>query len=98
MVYGFRYIQIDETGAITSACSMPVEGVTIDTEGMPVPEQPTDAIYELHYSEAEKLHWVKVADFEKKSTQLDRIEEQVNAIANGTTSENTDAINALLGI
>lgn len=35
---------------------------------------------------------------EPEPSQLDRIEEQVNAIANGTTSENTDAINALLGI
>lgn len=31
-------------------------------------------------------------------TQLDRIEEQVNAIASGTTTENTEAINALLGV
>ena len=31
-------------------------------------------------------------------SQLDRIEEQVNAIASGTTSENTEAINALLGV
>lgn len=31
-------------------------------------------------------------------TQLDRIEEQVNNIANGTTAENTEAINAFLGV
>jgi hypothetical protein len=31
-------------------------------------------------------------------TQVDRIEETVNSIASGTTAENTDAINALLGV
>ncbi len=31
-------------------------------------------------------------------TQLDRIEEQINSIANGTTAENTEAIDALLGV
>lgn len=31
-------------------------------------------------------------------TQLDRIEETVNSIASGTTAENTEAINALLGV
>jgi len=35
---------------------------------------------------------------EPEPTQLDRIEEQVNAIASGTTSENTAAIDALLGV
>ena len=68
MIYGFRYIQIDKTGKITSACDMPVfvDGVeiTIDTEGMIVPEQPTDAIYELYYNETDGLHYVKVTDFE----------------------------------
>ena len=39
-----------------------------------------------------------VEPVEPEPTQLDRIEEQVNTIANGTTSENTDAIDALLGI
>ena len=35
---------------------------------------------------------------EPELTQLDRIEEQVNKIASGTTSENTEAIDALLGV
>ncbi len=35
---------------------------------------------------------------EPEPTQLDRIEEQVNAIASGTTTENTAAIDALLGV
>ena len=69
MVYGFRYIQIDKSGSITSACANPVfvDGVeiTIDTEGMIVPEMPTDAIYALYYNETDGLHWVKVAEFEE---------------------------------
>ena len=65
MVYGFRYIQIDETGLVTSACSMSVYGVTIDTDGMTIPEMPTDAIYDLYYNETEGLHWEKVAEFEE---------------------------------
>ena len=48
MVYGYRYIQIDETGMVSGACADPVfvDGVeiTIDTEGMIVPEAPTGAI------------------------------------------------------
>ena len=67
MVYGFRYIQIDETGLVTSACDCPViiddVTITIDTEGMIVPEQPTDSIYELYYNEDEGLHWVKTGEF-----------------------------------
>lgn len=31
-------------------------------------------------------------------SQLDRIEEQVNSIVSGTTAENTEAINAFLGV
>lgn len=69
MVYGFRYIQIDENGLVTSACANPVfvDGVeiTIDTEGMAVPEMPTDGIYDLYYNETDGLHWEKVADFEE---------------------------------
>ena len=68
MIYGFKYIQIDENGLVTSACDMPVfvdsVEVTIDTEGMVIPEIPTDAIYALHYNEEQGLHYVKVADFE----------------------------------
>ena len=66
MVNGFRYIQTNETGFITSYCADPVfvDGVeiTIDTKGMTIPEQPTDAIYSLYYNETDKLHWVKVAE------------------------------------
>lgn len=67
MVYGYRYIQIDETGLVTSACANPVfvNGVeiTIDTEGMTVPEMPTDAYYTLYYNEEQSLHWVKAVNF-----------------------------------
>lgn len=87
MVYGFRYIQIDETGLVTSACSMPVEGVTIDTEGMTIPEQPTDAHYALYYNEEQGLHYEKVADFEEETTeptQLDRIENNLALLTEDT--------------
>ena len=69
MVYGYRYIQIDETGLVASACAAPVfvNGVeiTIDTEGMTVPEMPTDAIYDLYYDAAEGLHWKKIMEFDE---------------------------------
>lgn len=69
MVYGFRYIQTGENGRVSGSCADPVfaEGVeiTIDTEGMTVPEMPTDAIYDLYYNETEGLHWEKVAEFEE---------------------------------
>lgn len=100
MIWGYRYIDINEEGCIVGVKAVPTEH-SIDTEGMTVPEQPTDAIYSLYYSKKQGLYWVKVADFEPETpepTQLDRIEEQVNAIANGTTSENTEAIDALLGL
>ena len=96
MIYG--YIQTDETGLVTSACADPVfvDGVeiTIDTEGMNVPEMPTDAIYELYYNETDGLHYVKVADFEeetKEPAQLDRIEEQLAALtADSVTVANVE--------
>lgn len=97
MVYGFRYIQIDETGLVTSACSMPVEGVTIDTEGMTVPEQPTDAVYDLYYNEEQGLHYVKVSDFEDaEPTQLDRIESMVAKSQEEIAQEARDAYTDLL--
>ena len=78
MVYEFRYIQIDENGLVSSACADPVfvEGVeiTIDTEGMTVPEMPTDGIYDLYYNETDLLHWVKVADFTEDLTEADKQE------------------------
>lgn len=68
MLYGYRYIQIDENGRIAAYCEKPVfvDGVeiTIDTEGMTVPEMPTDAIYSLYYNKTDGLHWVKTGDFE----------------------------------
>ena len=75
MVYGYRYIQIDENGSITSACADPVfvEGaeITIDTEGMTPPEMPTDGIYDLYYNEKEGLHWEKVAELTEEKQQLE---------------------------
>ena len=76
MVYGFRYIQIDENGLVSSACADPViiDGVTItiDTEEMTPPEMPTDGIYDLYYNETDLLHWVKVADLTEELTEADK--------------------------
>ena len=69
----FRYIQVDEAGLVACYCAEPVfvDGVeiTIDTEDITAPEMPTDAIYDLYYNETEKLHWVKVADFEPETPE-----------------------------
>lgn len=100
MIWGYRYIDINEEGCVVGAKAVPTEN-SIDTEGMAVPEMPTDAIYSLYYSEEQGLYWVKVGEFEPETpepTQLDRIEETVNSIASGTTAENTEAIDALLGV
>lgn len=64
MVYGYRYIQLDEEGRVKASCDTEVKGVTIDTEGMEVPAEPTDAIYDLFYSEEKGLHWKKMMEFD----------------------------------
>lgn len=64
MVLGFRYIQLDEDGRVKASCDTPIEGVTIDIEGMAVPDEPTDGIYELYYSEEAGLHWKKVVELD----------------------------------
>ena len=79
MVYGYRYIQTDKNGRVSGSCADPVfvEGVeiTIDTEGMTVPEMPTDGIYELYYSEEEGLHWVKTGELQAEVlTEADKQE------------------------
>ena len=87
MVKRYRYIQIAEDGRIKVFCQNPVEGVTIDTDGLEISEKPTDAVYALYYSKEQGLYWVKVAENEEETaepSQLDRIEEKVNIIANGT--------------
>ena len=61
----YRYIDIDENGRVEGSRTIPLE-TSIDTEGMVIPEQPTDAIYALYYNEEQGLHWVKVADFEEE--------------------------------
>jgi len=75
-----KYIQIDENGKIICFCNYEVEGVTIDTEGMTVPEMPTDAIYSLYYNETEGLHWVKVADFEPETPEEPTAEELMDIL------------------
>lgn len=92
MVYGYRYIQLYEDGRVKTAGNTAISGVTIDTEGMEVPEMPTDGIYDLYYSEEEGLHYEKVADFEEeKATQLDRIESMVAKSQEEIAQEARDA-------
>ena len=97
MLNKLRYIQINETGLVTATCANPVfvDGVeiTIDTEGLTIPEQPTDAIYSLYYTEIDGLHWVKIADFNKEAgepTQLDRIESAVSSTLDEIRAEAVD--------
>ena len=68
MFYEYRYIQIDDSGKVIASTEREVSGVSIDIEGMTVPEMPTDAFYDLYYNETEGLHYVKVADFEPAET------------------------------
>lgn len=68
MVFGYRYIDIDEEGRILGAKSVPTEN-SIDTEGMTIPEMPTDAVYALYYSDAEGLYWKKVGDLVDEPTE-----------------------------
>ena len=44
MVYGYRYIQLDEDGRVKASCDTEIEGVTIDTEDMEMPEQPVSVV------------------------------------------------------
>lgn len=76
----YRYIQIEEDGRVKATCSVSIEGVTIDTEGMTVPEMPTDAVYDLHYNETDGLHWVKVADLETPEQTTDPVMEKLDSI------------------
>ena len=65
MVYGYRYIQLDEDGRVKASCDTAIEGVTIDTEGMEMPEKPADAIYDLYYGEEKGLYWKKIMEFDE---------------------------------
>lgn len=45
--------------------------------------------------------WVEVPmpePVDPEPTQLDRMEDKIDTLVNGTTSENTEAINAFLGV
>lgn len=77
MVWGNRYIQLDDDGRVEASCSAAVAGVTIDTEGMQMPEEPTDTIYSLYYNEGEGLYWKKVGE---KDTGLTGEERQDAAL------------------
>ena len=60
MVYGHRYIQVEKSGRVSGSCADPVEGATVDTKGVDVPEMPTDAIYALYYNEEKGLYYVSL--------------------------------------
>ena len=82
MVWNERYIDIDENGMVICAKNTPTKN-SIDTEGMTVPEEPTDAIYALYYNKEQGLHYVKVADFgetENETPTTDPIMEKLEAI------------------
>lgn len=69
--------------------------IWIENENINPPD--TTKQYAMYYIDG-AIEYVEIAEKVVEPTQLDRIEEQVNSIANGTTAENTDAINALLGV
>ena len=79
MVYGYRYIDVDESGLVTGSRMTPTEN-SIDTIKMVEPEMPTDAIYSLYYNETEGLHWVKVADFEPETPEEPTAEELMDIL------------------
>lgn len=63
MVFGYRYIDVEENGRVAGSKMVPT-AKSIDTEGMTMPEMPTDAIYELYYDMGQKaLYWKKVGEF-----------------------------------
>ena len=69
----YRYIDIDENGRIEGYRTVPLE-TSIDTEGMSVPEMPTDAIYDLYYNEIDGLHWVKAVNFFQAEPTQDELQ------------------------
>jgi hypothetical protein len=75
---------------------------TIDkiVDGVEGKETTVYRVYEDGTEEVACSFWKpeETGPVEPEISQLDRIEEQVTAIASGTTAENTDAINALLGV
>ena len=74
MVFGYRYIDIDEEGRVLGAKSVPTEH-SIDTEGMTIPEMPTDEIYTLYYGKPEGLYWKKVGDLVDEPTEPEPVPE-----------------------
>lgn len=79
----YRFIQIEKDGRVKVNCSESIEGVTVDIEGMTIPEEPTDAIYALYYNKEQGLHYVKVADFgetENETPTTDPVMEKLEAI------------------
>lgn len=82
------YAEIDETGFCfhTTQTELPLSDTILLADA--------DVIGKKY----ENGKWVEVEqEATPEPSQLDRIEETVNAIASGTTAENTEAINALLG-
>lgn len=72
MVFGYRYIDVNENGMVVTAKNTPTEN-SIDTIDMAEPEMPTDAIYSLYYNEEEGLHWVKTGELQVEDlTEADK--------------------------
>lgn len=70
----------------------------VDVENMIELETPDASLLGMKYENGEWINCEPDPEPEPKPSQLDRIEEAVNHIAQGTTVENTEAINALLGV
>lgn len=79
MVFGYRYIDIDEEGRILGAKSVPTEH-SIDTEGMTIPEMPTDEVCVLYYGKAEGLYWKKVGELADEPIPEPQLTETEQAI------------------
>lgn len=95
MICGYKYIQVNNNGRVCCFCDNPVfvndVEITIDINGMIVPEKPMDAIYDLYYNKEYGLYYVKVADLKSKPTQLDRIESMVAKSQEEIAQEARDA-------
>ena len=63
----YKYIVLNDDGSVQTFINTPIEGVTIDVDGISIPKQPTDAIYALYYNAEQGFYYVKVADLEPSS-------------------------------
>jgi hypothetical protein len=89
----FIYVEIDENGIPFSRLMTPDEIIS-DTM-IPVTED-----FDWTSKKYFDGDWVDYIPepVEPETTQLDRMEEKIDTLVSGTTSENTEAINAFLGV